>query len=96
MALKDWKKRGRSYWNEEESPHSKKVVIYRKKSNSYPIEVIIELLNQEGIRMLKRHGYESDKKYITLLYDNTIPENLGNFKTKSQALKFVKDYMRKH
>lgn len=95
MVLKDWKKRGCSYWDEKENPYSKKIAIYRKKSN-YPIEIIIELLNQEGIKMLKKHGYEPDKKYMVLLYDNIIPENLGNSKTEPQALKFAKEYMRKH
>ena len=91
MALKDWKKIGKDEW--KNIPKSKNsslnyVIRIKQKEKGVPVSI----LSSKTISM-----YRVQVGYYATLYNNEFTEDRAEyFKTKSQALKFAKAYMRKH
>ena len=85
MALKDWKKIEKDYWSNPKAKESLFSSIKIKSAN-VPTSFI-------GNASRKEYKISFGKTY----HDNSFTENYTKyFKTKSQALKFAKAYMRKH
>lgn len=83
MALKDWKKTGKDFW---ERPSIKKN-IFRGKIGTDKLG-ITDAYNEQ------KEKY-SDYKVIIMISGSGIKSS-KNFKTKKQALAYAKSYMRKH
>lgn len=84
MTLNDWKKVGKEYKNDD---RNRWIKLFNNKT---PKEILIEI--REG-------GTQGiDRRYALFSGTNWYNQNQisMNFKTKQQALKFAKAYMRKH
>ena len=89
MALKDWKKIGLNKWEKENIHASKKLqrwITLRL--------VITPVRNNHNGSIIRWAVYKmiDDEKYLTPFYKIL----RDDFSSKSKALKFVKDYMKKH